>query len=166
MIFPPSKDRDFPKLSEWIKWNKLTGLEIAGDSDTSFAYTCWSKNWSFQYDFPGHWVSQLSFTPAVVFHRVPICLQVQFQCSICQWKNRLMTMIHMHLIFWTAPNQLWNIHSYAWAREGLVMRNWLIGLHMEPQHGPQQEEYLSTAQGRAARLRARVKGSRSRTVVS
>jgi hypothetical protein len=57
----------------------------------------------------------------------------------------------------------------AWAREGLVMRNWLISLHMyylEPQQGPQQEKYLSTAQGRAARLRARVKGSRSRTGMS
>lgn len=49
------------------------------------------------------------------------------------------------------------------------MRNWLISLHMyylEPQQGPQQEKYLSTAQGRAARLRARVKGSRSRTGMS
>jgi hypothetical protein len=35
-----------------------------------------------------------------------------------------------------------------------------------PQQGPQQEKYLNTAQGRAARLRARVKGSRSRTGVS
>jgi hypothetical protein len=118
------------------------------------------------------WLSwSLGFT--IVFHpcrgislRVPIGLQVQFHCSIGQWKYRLMTMIHMHLIFWTAPNQLWTIHSDAWAREGLVMRNWLISLHtyyLEPQQGPQQEKYLSTAQGRAARLRARVKGSRSRT---